>query len=75
MCVEGVNENGQYLVDICGERRLFLSKTFFQHKMIHRYTWARGDERSMTDYTVVPQISVIFSPQPRLSARCHERET
>ncbi len=43
--VEGVNENGQYLVDICAERGLFFSNTFFQHKMIHRYTWARGDER------------------------------
>ncbi len=26
--VEGVNENGQYLVDICAERGLFLSNTF-----------------------------------------------
>ncbi len=37
--VEGVNENGQHLVNICAERGLFLSNTFFQHKMIHRYTW------------------------------------
>ncbi len=27
--------------------------TFFQHKMIHRYTWARGNERSLTDYTAL----------------------
>ncbi len=33
--VEGVNENGQNLVDICAVRGLFLSNTF-QHKMIHR---------------------------------------
>ncbi len=51
--VEGVNENGQHLVDICAERGLFLSNTFFQHKMIHRYTWARGDERSLIDYIAV----------------------
>ncbi len=51
--VEGVNENGQHLVDICAERGLFLSNTFFQHKMIHRYTWARGDERSLIDYISV----------------------
>ncbi len=51
--VEGVNENGQYLVDICAERGLFLSSTFFQHKMIHRYTWARGNKRSMIDYIAV----------------------
>ncbi len=32
---------------------MFLSNTFFQHKMIHRYTWARGNERSLMDYTAV----------------------
>ncbi len=31
--VEGVNENGQYLVDIYAEKGLFLSNTFFQHKL------------------------------------------
>ncbi len=51
--VEGVNENGQYLADICAERGLFLSNTFFQHKMIHRYTWARGSEKSLIDYIAV----------------------
>ncbi len=40
--------NGQYLVDICAERKLFLANTF-QHKMIHRYTWAKGNERSLID--------------------------
>ncbi len=40
-------------VDICGETGLFLSNTFFQHKMIHRYTWARGNERSLIDYIAV----------------------
>ncbi len=47
-----VNENGQYLVDICAERGLFLLNTF-QHKMIHRYTWARGNERRLIDYIAV----------------------
>ncbi len=32
--VEGMNENGQYLVSICAKRGFFLSNTFFQHKMI-----------------------------------------
>ncbi len=49
--VERVNENGQYLVDICAERWLFLLNTF-QHKMMHRYTWARGNE-SLIDYIAV----------------------
>ncbi len=42
--------DSMYLVDICAERGLFLANTFFQHKMIHRYTWARGNERSLIDY-------------------------
>ncbi len=46
--VEGVNENGQYLVGIYAERGLFFSNTF-QHKMIHTYTWARGNESSLID--------------------------
>ncbi len=32
-------------VDIGVERGLFLRNTFFQHKMIHRFTWRRGEER------------------------------
>ncbi len=51
--VGGVNENGQHLVDICAERGLFLWNIFFHHKMIHRYIWARGDERSLIDYIAV----------------------
>lgn len=29
--VDGVNENGQYIMDVCAERELFLLITFFQH--------------------------------------------
>ena len=40
-------------------KELFLANTFFQHKMIHRYTWRRRDERgkqkSMIDYVIVDQ--------------------
>ncbi len=41
-------------MDVCTERGLFLANTFFQHKMIHRYTWRRredgGDKKSLIDY-------------------------
>ncbi len=37
---------------ICAERGLFLVNSF-QHKMIHRYTWARGNERSLINYIAV----------------------
>ncbi len=40
-------------MDICAERWLFLANSFFRHKMIHRYTWARGTERSLIDYIAV----------------------
>ncbi len=30
-----------------------MENIFFQHKMIHSYTWAKGNERSLTDYTTV----------------------
>ncbi len=35
----------QHLVDVCAERGLVLANTFFQHKMIHRYTWRRREDR------------------------------
>ena len=45
--MDGVNENGEYLVDTCAERGLFLANYFFQHKMIHRYTWRRDRRMSI----------------------------
>ncbi len=39
-----VKENGEHLVDVCAERGSFLSNTFFQHKMIHRYSWRRRED-------------------------------
>ena len=41
MGVDEVNENGEYLVDTCAERGLFLAN---QHKIINRYIWRRRDE-------------------------------
>ncbi len=39
------------------ERGLFLANTFFQHRMIYRYTWRRredgGEEKSLIDYIAV----------------------
>ncbi len=56
--VEGVNENGEHLVDVCSERGLFLANTF-QHKIIQQYMWRRGEdggeERSLIDYIAVDE--------------------
>ena len=46
--MDGVKENGEYMVDICAQGWLFLADTLFQHKMIHRYTWRR--EESAEEY-------------------------
>ena len=44
-------------MDIWAERGLFLANSFFQHKMIYKYTWKRRDEKGeqkcMTDYISV----------------------
>ena len=31
--VEGMIENDEHLMDVCGKRALFLENTFFQHKL------------------------------------------
>ncbi len=53
--MDSVNENGQYLMDICADRGLLLANTS-QYKIIHRYTWARGNERSLIDYIAVDNM-------------------
>lgn len=45
--VDGVNENGQYLVDFCAARGRVLVNAF-QHRMAHIiYTWRRGNGKAM----------------------------
>ena len=57
--VPGTNENGECLVDLCAERGLFLANTFFEHKLIHRYTWRRLDgneeQKGLIDYVAVDE--------------------
>ena len=57
--VPGVNGNGEYLVDLCSERGLFLANTFFEHKLIHRYTWRRLDgneeQKGLIDFVAVDE--------------------
>jgi len=55
--VPGRNENGDSLVELCAERGLFLANTYFEHKMIHRYTWRRGslqnEQKGLIDFIAV----------------------
>ncbi len=57
--MDGINESREHLVNVCAERELFLTNTFFQHRLVHRYTWRRMDERdeqkSLIDYIAVDE--------------------
>ena len=54
-----MNENGDSLISMCAEKGLFLANTFFEHKMIHRYTWRREagevEQKSLIDYVAVDE--------------------
>ena len=53
--VPGVNENGESLVEMCVERRMIVGNTWFDKRLINKYTWSRenGNERSMLDHVLV----------------------
>ncbi len=46
-------------MDVCAERGLFMTNTFFQHRLIHMYIWRRkgkrGEQKSMIDYIAVDE--------------------
>ncbi|XP_050668170.1 craniofacial development protein 2-like [Leptidea sinapis] len=56
---KSVNDNGVYLLDICVEMGLSVMNTWFQHKMIHMYTWQKKEGnvvlRSMIDLVIVDE--------------------
>ena len=57
--VPGVNENGERLVEVCSERRLSIGNTWFQKRLIQKYTreGENGQERSLIDYVLVDEKS------------------
>ncbi len=36
------NENGEWFIDVCTERELFLANTFIQQNIINWYIYRRG---------------------------------
>ena len=60
--VPGVNENGERLVEVCVERRLIIGNTWFQRKLIQKYTreGVDGQERSLIDYVLIYEKSKRF---------------
>ena len=58
--VPGVNESGEFLIEMCIEQELVVGNTFFKKKKKNKYTWARvvGGrvvERALMDYVLVPK--------------------
>ena len=54
-----MNENGEYMVETCAERELFLPNTVFNIKLstgTHREEeMKRGEQKSMIDYKAVDE--------------------
>ena len=60
--VPGVNENGERLMEVCVERRMIVGNTWFQKRLIQKYTreGEGGQERSLIDYVLVDERSKRF---------------
>jgi len=52
---EVINDNGDKLIDICEQNSLENLNGYFNHKMIHQYTWHQDTQelRSIIDYIIV----------------------
>jgi hypothetical protein len=47
-----LNKNGQALSDFVSFNELKITNTFFRHKDIHKYTWHRGNSKTLIDYII-----------------------
>ena len=56
--VDGVNENGERMLGMCGECEMAVGNTYFKKKMIHKITWVRRNggemgDRALMDYVLI----------------------
>ena len=56
--VQGINDNGEKLIEVCSERNLIIGNTCFKKRMIHKYTWERVAhgrvvDRALMDFVIV----------------------
>ena len=53
--VTELNENGRYLLQLCCSNGLRMMNTFFQQRVVHKYTWYRPkiDQKSLIDFCIV----------------------
>lgn len=54
-----VNSNGERIIEMCENNHLKIANGFYQHKMIHRYTWEQTTRslKTIIDYVIVKQVS------------------
>lgn len=52
---ETVNKNGMKLQEFAVFNNLKVTNTFFRKKLIHKFTWANGNCRSLIDYIIANQ--------------------
>ena len=56
--VNGVNANGERMIEMCGECEMAVGNTYFKKRLIHKITWVRrgggetGD-RALMDYVLI----------------------
>jgi len=53
--IPGVNENGEYLLEMCEERGLVIGNTLFKKTDIHKYMWITGNgkQKALMDYVLI----------------------
>ena len=53
--IDGINENGERMVEMCESRGLIIGNTWFKKKSIHKMTWVSGvnGEGGILDYICV----------------------
>jgi len=53
--VAGVNDSGEYLLEVCEERGLEIGNTLFKKRYIHKYTWISGnrERKALVHYVLI----------------------
>ena len=51
---DGVNDNGERLIELCAQTSLKIWNGFFNHKSIHKYTWEQHTKnlKTVIDYVI-----------------------
>ena len=44
-----LNDKGERLIETCSQYSLRIQNGFFKHKSTHKYTWVRGQSKSIID--------------------------